>query len=104
MNIEYLCIETDTLALALTGVLGVLSFVVQARASTTAARTQKESEDVRAVAETQRREQVQQAQVQMVRVGRWYGATAAHSCNVPALFLIIHTTVYCINLQFMCHR
>ena len=76
-------ISGETAALAVTGLLGVLSFVAQARASAAADRTQKDTEAARSVAETQRQERVQQAQGQMIRVGRWYGAPAAnlHVCH-----------------------
>ena len=73
---------------------------VQNRAAISANATQHDI--VQEAAERQRLED--KAEVQMVRVCRWYGTTAAHSCNVPALFSIIHTTVHCINLQLMCHR
>jgi hypothetical protein len=64
--------------LVLTGVLGMISFVAQARASSAADRRQNDADAVNTVAKTQRQEKVQQAQVQMVRTGRWYGAARCH--------------------------
>ena len=76
-------VSGETAALAVTGLLGVLSFVAQARASAAADKTQKDTEAARSVAETQRQERVQQAQGQTVRVERCYGAPAAnlHVCH-----------------------
>ena len=71
-------VSGETAALAVTGLLGVLSFVAQARASASADKTQKDTEAARSVAETQRQERVQQAQGQTVRVERCYGAPAAN--------------------------
>ena len=74
-------VGVETAALVLTGVLGVLSFLVQARASAAADRRQKDMEAARLVTEIQRQERVQQAQGQMIRVGRWYGVTRRQSCH-----------------------
>jgi hypothetical protein len=51
-------VGVETAALVLTGVLGVLSFLVQARASAAADRRQKDTEAARSVTETQRQERV----------------------------------------------
>jgi hypothetical protein len=68
-------VSAETATLAITGLLGVLSFVAQARASAAADRSQKDTKAARSVTENQRQERVQHAQAQMIRVGRWHGAT-----------------------------